>query len=126
MAAVVFDTGALIALDRADRRVGALLHQAARNGVDAVTSCACVAQAWRDPARQARLARALQGMLEAPLDQPMARRCGVLLGRSNTTDVADAAITLLAGPNDTILTSDPADIRTLVDAAGNKARVLSI
>jgi predicted nucleic acid-binding protein len=126
MATVVLDTGALIALERGDRRVGALLYEAARNGVDAVASCACVAQAWRDPARQARLVRALAGILEVPLDESAARRCGNLLGRSSTSDVADAATALLASPTDVIVTSDPDDIRRLVDAAGTHARVQSI
>jgi hypothetical protein len=30
--------GALIAIDRGDRRIGAVLHEAARHGIDAVTS----------------------------------------------------------------------------------------
>jgi hypothetical protein len=32
----------------------------------------------------------------------------MLLGRRRTTDIVDAAITLLAGPHDVILTRDPA------------------
>jgi hypothetical protein len=43
MAALVLDTGALIAIDRGDRRLGAVLHEAARHGVDAMTSSVCVA-----------------------------------------------------------------------------------
>ena len=52
MAGLVLDTGALIAIERSDRRVGAVLFEAARDGLNAVTSSACVAEAWRDPARQ--------------------------------------------------------------------------
>ncbi len=126
MAAVVLDTGALIAIDRADRRVGALLHAAARDHVDVVTSCACVNEAWRDPARQALLARALGGIIERPLDPRAARACGVLLGRAGISDIADAAVALLAGSGDTIVTSDPADIRTLLDTSRNAAQVLPI
>jgi hypothetical protein len=126
MAAVVLDTGALIAIDRGDRRVGALLHAAAGDQVDVVTSCACVSEAWRDPARQARLARALAGMIERPLDQVAARACGVLLGRARASDIADAAVALLAGPSDTIVTSDPTDISVLVDVLRTGARVLPI
>jgi hypothetical protein len=85
-----------------------------------------VAEAWRDPARQARLTRALAGIVEAPLDEQMARRCGTLLGRSNQDDVADAAVALLSGPGDVILTSDPQDIAALVDAARTEARVQSV
>jgi hypothetical protein len=126
MAAVVFDSGALIALDRGDRQIGALLHEAARQGIEAVTSCACVAEAWRDPARQARLTRALAGMVERPLDSHAARQCGVLLARSHTSDIADAAIALLARPADVVLTSDPGDITRLVKTTASSARIRAV
>jgi hypothetical protein len=126
MAALVFDTGGLIALDRGDREVGALLSLAAASGVEAVTSTACVAQAWRDPARQARLTRALSGCLEHPLDAATARACGRLLARANTVDVVDAAVVLLVEPGDTVLTSDAEDIARLLDTAGTRARVRTV
>jgi hypothetical protein len=126
MAAFVFDAGALIALDRGDRAVGALLAAAAEADIEAVTSSACVAQAWRDPARQARLARALAGMVEMPLDPARARRCGLLLAISATSDIADAAISLLAQDGDTVLTSDHRDIERLLQALGTDARVHAV
>lgn len=123
MAALVFDSGALIALDRGDRAVGALLAAAAQEGVDAVTSSACVAQVWRDPARQARLARGLAGFSEHALDAKEARRGGLLLARTGARDVVDAAVAMLARDGDTILTSDPQDIEGLLAGAGTQARV---
>ena len=45
MAALVFDAGALIALERGDRGVAAMLVAAAKSGTEAITSSACVAQA---------------------------------------------------------------------------------
>jgi xanthine/CO dehydrogenase XdhC/CoxF family maturation factor len=123
VAAIVFDAGGLIALDRGDREVGALLAVAADGGVEAVTSSACVAQAWRDPARQARLARALTGFVERSLDPPAARDCGRLLARARTSDLADAAIALLVEDGDTVLTSDSDDIGHLLDASGRRARI---
>jgi hypothetical protein len=126
VAALVFDAGGLIALDRGKREVGTLLAVAADTGVEAVTSAACVAQAWRDPARQARLARALAGFLEHSLDPSAARDCGLLLARSRTSDIPDAAITLLVENGDTVVTSDPNDIAHLLNTAGTRARVLSV
>jgi hypothetical protein len=126
VAALVFDAGALIALDRGDRGVGALLAAATQDGVEVVTSSACIAQAWRDPARQARLVRALAGFLERPLDPSRARRCGLLLTNARTSDIADAAIVGLVADGDTILTSDPKDIEHLLHAAGRNARVLTV
>lgn len=126
MAAVVFDAGALIALERGDRQVGAMLAAAAGSGVEARTPSACVAQVWRNPTRQARLARALVGFVECDLDSRAARDCGVLLARSETADIADAAVSLLAGDGDTLLTSDPEDIKRLLDAAGTRARIRTV
>jgi hypothetical protein len=126
VAALVFDAGALIALDRGDRAVGAILAAAARDGTEAITSSACIAQVWRDPARQARLARALAGFLEWPLDAPRARRGGLLLADTDTSDITDAAITGLVADGDTILTSDPGDIEHLLHATGANARVMPI
>jgi hypothetical protein len=123
VAAIVLDAGALIALDRADRKVAGMLAAAAQAGVDTITSCACVAQVWRDPARQAKLARALAGILEHPLDSNCARLCGLLLARSVTSDIADVAVALLAEDGDTVLTSDPDDIERLLAVAGTRARV---
>lgn len=126
MAALVLDTGALIALERADRRVSNLIYRAAERGVDVLTSAVCVAQAWRDPRRQARLTRALVGCREAPLDATGARRIGALLALSRTEDVADAAVALLARTGDTVLTSDPDDIGLLLAAAGVNARMYRV
>jgi hypothetical protein len=126
MAALVFDAGALIAIERGDRTIAALLAAAARSGTEVVTSSTCVAQAWRDPARQARLARALAGFLERDLDGRRARDCGMLLARSETRDIADAAVSLLVDNGDTIITSDPQDIERLLDAAGTRARIRAV
>jgi hypothetical protein len=126
VAALVFDAGALIALDRGDRAVGALATAAGRNGTDAVTSSACIAQAWRDPARQARLAKALAGFLELPLDPLSSRRCGQLLAVAHTSDIADAALALLVQDGDTVLTSDPHDIKHLLEITGTNADVRTV
>lgn len=52
----VFDTGALIALDRRSRVVAAMVDEARRGNARIPIPAGCVGQAWRDPARQARLA----------------------------------------------------------------------
>jgi hypothetical protein len=43
-----------------------------------------------------------------------ARAAGELLGASGTSDAVDALIVLVAAPGDQLLTSDPADLHTLV------------
>ncbi len=126
MAALVFDAGGLISLERGDRAVAAMLAAAAEDGIEAVTSSACVAQVWRDPPRQARLTRALTGFLEHPFDPQAARRCGLLLAGSCTSDIADAAIAMCTRDGDTIITSDPADIHRLLRAAGRDVRIRTV
>lgn len=126
MASLVFDAGALIAIERRDRRVGAMLEVASRDGVEIVTSAGCVAQVWRDPARQALLTRALAGIVEHPLDPAAARAVGRLLARTDSQDVVDAAVVLLASDGDVVATSDPRDIRDLASAAGVQLGVIAI
>jgi hypothetical protein len=123
MAALVFDAGGLIALDRGSREIGAMLAVATEAGIEAVTSSACVAQAWRDPTRQTRLTRALAGFIERPLDAPAARDCGRLLATDGTSDIADAAVALIAKDGDAVLSSDPKDIEHLLEVAGRQAHV---
>lgn len=114
--AVVLDAGGLIAIDRRDRRVGAMLRVAQRERLRVRTSACVVAQVWRDGARQANLARALTGVDVVAVDSASARRIGELLSRSRTADVVDAHLALIAGAADTIVTNDESDIRRLLDA----------
>ncbi|MDH4362639.1 MAG: hypothetical protein OEY70_00955 [Acidimicrobiia bacterium] len=117
----VLDAGALIAVERADRRVVRRLARAKVKNIPIVTSSAAVAQVLRDPARQVPLARVLQGVAEAPLDWEAARAIGPLLARAGTADVVDAHVALLAHAGDEILTSDPADLERLT--AGRPVRI---
>ena len=111
---VVLDAGALIAIDRRDRTVGAMLRLLQRDAVPLVTSGAVVAQAWRDPRRQANLARLLTGVHVAPLDEGAGRRVGELLRANKTTDLVDAHVSLLVHNQDRVLTGDVDDIRALL------------
>ncbi len=116
MSGVVLDTGALIAAERGDRFVAVLLAEARRAASPIAIPAGCVVQAWRNPARQARLAALLrQPHVEVvPLDHEAARRIGLLLARTSTSNVVDAHVALcahrLARP---VITSDPDDIRRL-------------
>jgi hypothetical protein len=113
---LTLDAGALIALDRGDRRMIALLGQALGRKLGIRVPAGVVAQAWRDGARQATLARFLRARevrVEA-LDDKVARACGELCAISGTSDVIDASVVLLARQSgDAVLTSDPGDLRKL-------------
>ena len=76
---IVFDAGALVALDRGDRTLWSDLKAATLAGVDVAVPAAVVAQVWRGSARQARLSRALAGCEIASFDD-VARAAGELCG----------------------------------------------
>lgn len=115
---LVLDAGALIAVERSDRELAALLKAELRAGRVPITHGGIVGQVWRDGGRQALLERLLDGVEVVALDDVLGRRAGALLARSGSDDVMDAAVVLLAGDGDSILTSDPTDLRSLAAASG--------
>lgn len=120
MRGVTLDAGALIALDRDDRRVIALLARAAETGARVTIPATALAQSIRQPARQARLSRLIRQPTTnlAALDGPDATSVGILLAASRTTDIADAHVVICARRNgERIVTSDPHDLRRLDPAA---------
>ena len=123
---VVLDAGALVAVDRRDRRVGAMLRVAQLEHVAVRTSAAVVAQVWRDAARQVHLARTLAGTAVNELDLDAGKVIGALLGRSRTRDVVDGHIASVVADGDQLLTSDPDGLRRLLDARAVEARVIAV
>jgi hypothetical protein len=121
---MVFDTGALIAFDRGDRRVAALVEAVRRRRELLFTSSGCVAQAWREGGpRQTLLARLLSGIHERALDPTVSRNVGGLCSAAGSTDVVDAHVVSLAHDGDIILTSDPDDLRKLLAGTGVRAEI---
>jgi hypothetical protein len=113
---VIFDTGALIALDRGVRAVGVLVDQARRTQRTITVPAPVVAQAWRDPPRQARLAAFLRlpNVDVIKLDGQEARLVGLLLARARRSDVVDAHVAVCAiRLRQTVVTSDPNDLHRL-------------
>lgn len=122
---IVFDSGALIALERNDRPAWRRLNRAVADGTPPITHGGVVAQVWRGgQGRQALLARAMAGILVVPLGAELGRRAGDLLARSLTTDAIDAAVVALANDGDDIITSDVSDLRVLIAAQGLRVRIL--
>lgn len=119
-AGVVLDAGALIALDRGDKRMIALLDRALARGLAFRVPAGVVGQAWRNGRVQVTLARFLRGdeVEIVALDEQLARSCGELCGAANTSDIVDASVVILARERrDIIITSDPDDLRHLDPAA---------
>ena len=115
-AEIVLDAGALIALDRGDKRMIALLDRALTQGRTFRVPAGVVGQAWRDGRVQVTLARFLRSeeVEIIPLDEQLARSCGELCGATNSPDIIDASVVILArARRDPIVTSDPHDLRRL-------------
>jgi hypothetical protein len=113
---ITLDTGALIALDRGDKRMIALLDQAVTHRRNFHIPSGVVGQSWRDGRTQVTLARFLRAdeVEVVPLDGQLARSCGELCGVRGTSDVIDASVVILARErHDVIVTSDPDDLRRL-------------
>ncbi|MGH8899195.1 MAG: hypothetical protein ACRDZ4_19745 [Egibacteraceae bacterium] len=120
MSALVLDAGALIALDRNDRGVWAMLRAAADDDALVRVPAGALGQVWRHGARQALLARALRHCEEVPLDGAQARAAGTLCRATTTHDVIDASVALVAAGVAAdgvtpLLTSDPAELSRLLD-----------
>jgi len=115
-AGITLDAGALIALDRGDKRMIALLGQALVQNRRFRIPAGVVGQAWRDRRIQAVLARFLRTdeVEIVPLDEQLSRSCGELCGARGTSDVIDASVVILARERrDIIITSEPEDLRRL-------------
>ena len=131
MTTLVLDAGALIALDRNDRSVWAMLRNAAVDSAEVSVPAGVIAQAWRDGSRQALLSRALSHCDEVPLDGSFARAAGLLCGQAGTADIVDASVALIAaartrGGPVALVTSDPTDLGHLLQTLGALVRLVAI
>jgi hypothetical protein len=123
--ALVLDTGALIAIDRGDREVFALIEGAIRRQLPIRTSSGCIAQAWRSGGpRQANLSRVLNGVDEVGLDEAVSKAVGSLCAKAKSTDVVDAHVAVIVDTGDVLLTSDEGDLKVLVQAQRKRVEIV--
>jgi predicted nucleic acid-binding protein len=116
MTGVTLDAGALIALDRDDRRVVVLLDRARETGARVTVPASVLAQAIRRPERQVRLARFIRQPTTdvISLDRVDATNVGRLLAASGTSDIADAHVVICARRSgQPVVTSDHGDLGRL-------------
>ena len=116
MSGLTLDAGALIAFERNDRAVVAIISRSLKLGTRLAVPAGVVGQVWRDGRRQARLSRLLGSDLTEikVLDDKGARAAGQLCGATKTNDVIDATVVLCARTHGHgVLTSDVDDLRRL-------------
>lgn len=122
----VLDAGALVAVDKRDRGVGAMLRVLQREGVPVLTSAGVVAQVWREGRRQANLARVLSGIDVVALNADSSRSVGEVLRANRTEDVIDAHVSLLVESGDALMTSDEPDLKALLRTRRVRASIIRV
>jgi len=114
--AVVLDAGALIAFERGDAKMRALVREALKTGARLVIPAGVLGQVWRGGPRQTPLRALVKGptTVVPSLDQVLAEAAGVLCGWAGSSDVIDASTVLVARrERAVVVTSDVADLRRL-------------
>jgi predicted nucleic acid-binding protein len=116
MNGITLDAGGLIALDRNDRRVLVLIARAMESGMRVTVPATALAQAIRNPAKQARLSRLIRqaGTDLVALDGPSATAVGLLLAETGTSDIPDAHVAVCARrAGQAVVTSDADDLKRI-------------
>lgn len=123
---LILDTGGVLAWAYGDELARLAIARATQNSAPIVIPVPVIAQLIRGGRADAPINRVLKGIRDFGMMTPLlARQAGVLLGRTATTDVVDALVVaeaLRATPA-IILTSDPGDIRVLVQSDPGHPRV---
>ena len=92
MPGVTYDTGALVAGERNDRRMWALHVGFLAEEVVPTVPAPVLAEAWRGGPRQASLARLMAGCDIEVMSADQARRVGELAGRASHDDIVDVTV----------------------------------
>jgi hypothetical protein len=122
----LYDAGALVALDKNDRRMWVRHKLALAEERDIHVPAVVVGQAWRDARRQVRLAQALVGCRVDSVGLATSKAAGVLCGKAGTADVVAATVVVMAAALGAIVwTSDVTDITALAAASGARPMVVA-
>ncbi len=124
MAGVTYDTGALVAAERNDRRMWALHAGFLAEEVVPIVPAPVLAESWRGGSRQASLSRLLAMCEVEPLTEDFARRVGALAGKANHSDIVDVTVVESAvRRRAAVVTSNEQHIRQIAAAAGVQMRI---
>lgn len=115
MAGLTLDAGALIAYERGNERIRAILTLAYARGLVPTIPAIALAEVWRGDAKDARVAHLLKACSIETVDERLARATGRLRRRTQGSSTIDACIAVgVRRRRDALATSDPNDMRTLL------------
>ena len=121
---VTYDTSALIAADRGERRMWARHRALLTRRLVPTVPAPVVAQSWRGSARQVQLARLLAGCDVEVLDDRQARTVGALAARAAVTDIVDACVVEGAvRRRDLVVSSDSGDLQLIASAVNERLEI---
>lgn len=115
---VTYDTGALVAAERNDRRLWALHAGFLSEEIVPTVPAAVLAEAWRGGPRQASVSRLLAMCEVETMTDAQARQVGILAGKAKHDDIVD--VTVVEGAvrrGDGVVTSNESHIRKIAGAA---------
>ncbi len=123
MAAIVYDTGALLAAERRNPDFLALHDEVTAARIRPLVPVVVLAQAWRG-GPQHQISRVLKGCDIIADDEPTGRAAGVACAAAGTTDVVDAIVIATAVRHQApVVTSDPGDLARIAGATGVKIKL---
>ena len=121
---VTYDTGALIAADRGERRMWARHRSLLIHREVPTVPAPVVAQSWRGTSRQVLLGRLLNGCDIEALSDGQARSTGALAARAAIADIVDACVVEGAlRRGDLVVSSDPGDLQAIASAVGERVAI---
>jgi hypothetical protein len=112
---VMFDTGALIAIERGQHRMRSVHRLAVEHGFDMVAVTPVIAEWWRAGRGEKERSRILRTLVQEPPDGYVARLAGAAIGEVSA-GVVDALVMAAASiRGDTVYTSDLKDLVRLLE-----------
>jgi hypothetical protein len=111
----MFDTGALIALERRHQRICKIHRMAVGSGFDVVAPTPVIAEWWREGRGEKERRRLLRTLLQEPPDGHVGRLAGCAIGRVGGSAVDALVMAAASIRSDTVYTSDVDDLERFVE-----------
>jgi hypothetical protein len=126
MSGVTYDTGALLAAERDERRMWALHRRALERGQSPTVPAGGLGQAWRGGPQQ-HLSRLLAGCEVEDLSEDRTRSAGTLLASASRSDLIDASVVVGALARAAVIfSSNRPDMEALLAPSGKRLQMVDV